>query len=562
MLKRAVGWFRSFLQLVSTHRVRVYIIFFGLTVAVYTALFHHYYPILEGRPLSWTESLQFVMQTLTTVGYGELLPFENELTSLFSILMMATGVVMIFMVVPLILTPYLSRLVRDTPPRRTTRPLEDHIVIIGFNETVRSLIEGLRITDRPVVIVTEDEETAIGLHRRYLWEVQVHVIWGNPMLTSTQEAAIIGRARSVVVTGEIRTTANLILAVRGRTSARVIAVVDDPAFDRYLRYAGADTILSPEHSTGLVLARYGLAPQEQRQIPDPADRSQEHLFWIVKAPILRGSPAIGRTLGELALFEKHGVLPLILWRGGIFEFMPGPDEVVDASAMLFLIGRAADIEQLMALELCVRDGTERKAVITGFGDVGATVYRELMAHGIRCTVVDPRELPFESVVGDAEEEAVLLRTGIEDAHLLVATVNDDEVNIFTVLMARNLNPSLKILARANHPGAVDRLYRAGANFVALQPTIGGQVITSTVLGDQLQVLLDLPDDRRIVKVPFMRTNPRSVRWLESRTGTSVIGIEGTDRSILRPYHGELLREGDQIILVGGVKELRRALRLI
>lgn len=258
MFGRVIGWFRSFLQLVSTQRVKVYLLFFGATVAVYTALFHHFYPLLEGRALTWTESLQFVMQTLTTVGYGELLPFENELTSLFSIVMMATGVVMIFMVVPLILTPYLSRFVRDTPPRRTTRPLEDHIVIIGFDETVRSLVEGLQFTDRPVVIVAEDEESAMKAHRRYRW--QAHVIWGDPVLSSTQEAAWIGRARSVVVTGEVRTAANTILAVRGKTDAQVIAVVDDPAFDRYLRYAGAEIVLSPKYSTGLVLARYGLSP--------------------------------------------------------------------------------------------------------------------------------------------------------------------------------------------------------------------------------------------------------------------------------------------------------------
>ncbi|MGD9936800.1 MAG: TrkA family potassium uptake protein [Methanoregulaceae archaeon] len=560
MFGRVIGWFRSFLQLVSTQRVKVYLLFFGATVAVYTALFHHFYPLLEGRALTWTESLQFVMQTLTTVGYGELLPFENELTSLFSIVMMATGVVMIFMVVPLILTPYLSRFVRDTPPRRTTRPLEDHIVIIGFDETVRSLVEGLQFTDRPVVIVAEDEESAMKAHRRYRW--QAHVIWGDPVLSSTQEAAWIGRARSVVVTGEVRTAANTILAVRGKTDAQVIAVVDDPAFDRYLRYAGAEIVLSPKYSTGLVLARYGLAPQEQQQVPDLVEPAQEHVFWIIKAPILRGSPAINRTLADLALFENHHVLPLILWRGGVFQFMPGPEEVVDSSAMLFLVGRAPDLERVMELELRVRGGMDRKAVITGFGDVGVAVHRELSERDILCTVVDPRELPFPSVVGDAEEEEVLVRSGIEDAHLLVTTVNDDEVNIFTVLMARNLNPSLKILARANHPGAVDRLYRAGANFVALQPMIGGQMIARTVLADRVQVLLDLPDGQRVVKVRFTRPRPRAVRWLEGRSGVSVIGIEGGTRSVLRPGPDEMFAAEDRLLLIGGVKELRRCLRLM
>lgn len=560
MLDRVKGWFRTSLQLVSTQRVKVYLLFFCATIAVYTALFHHFYPLLEGRPLSWTESLQFVMQTLTTVGYGELLPFENELTSLFSILMMASGVVMIFMVIPLIMTPYLSRFVRDMPPRRTTRPLEDHIVIIGYDVTVRSLVEGLQISDRQVLVVTEDEESAMMAHRRYRW--QAHVIWGDPVLASTQDAASIRRAHSVVVTGGARVAANTILAVRGRTAAQVIAVVDDPTFDRYLRYAGADMVLSPKHSTGLVLARYGLARQDPRDVPVEPDQEQQHTFWLIKAPILRGSPAIDRTLAELDLFERHRVLPLILWKGGVFQFMPGPDEVIDASAMLFLVGRVPDIERVMELELRVRGGRDRRAIITGFGDVGAAAHRELTARGILCTVIDPRELPFASVIGDAEEEEVLIRSGISEAHLLVATVNDDEVNIFTVLMARNMNPSLKIVARANHPGSVDRLYRAGANFVALQPTIGGQVIAGTVLADSVEVLLDLPDGQRVIKARFSRNRPRTVGWLEGRGGVSVIGIEGTDRSVLRPAPDVVFTEGERLLLVGGVKELRRSLRLM
>ena len=564
MLREFVRWLRSFAQLISTQRVKVYLLLFAAIVTVYTVLFHHFYPILEGKPTTWTESLLFVMQTLTTVGYGELLPFENELTSLFSIVMMTTGVVMIFMVVPLILTPYLYRFVRDTPPRRTARALEDHIVIIGFDETVQSLIESLQIADRPIVIVAEDEAAAMQAYRRYRWQAQA--IWGDPAVASTQEAASIPRARYIVVVGDERSAANTILALRGRTEAEVIAVVDDPAFDRYLRYAGAQVVLSPKHSTGQMLARYGFVPpglhsEADAFSPDHASLKDE-TFRLIKAPILRGSPAIDRTIGELALFETFGVVPLVLWRAGVFQLLPGPEEVVDSSAMLFLVGRASDLRPAIDQHLRPHGSGDRSALIAGFGDVGAAAYRELTARGIRCTVIDPVARGTSTVVGNAEDEAVLLASGIEEAHLLVAAVNDDSVNIFTSLLARNINPTIKIVARANRPGAVDRLYRAGADFVALQPVIGGQVIASTLLADQVTTLLDLPDGKRVVQLRWLKPRSRPVRWLEERTGVTVIGVEGGDRSILLPGPLETFFEGDLLLLIGSVNELRRCLRMM
>lgn len=568
MLSSVLRRLRSFAELVSVERVKVYLLVFAAIVAVYTVLFHQYYPVLEGRPISWPGALLFVMETLTTVGYGDLLPFSNELTSLFSVLMMTTGIVMFFMAVPLLLTPLLSRMIRDTPPRRTSRALEDHVVIIGYDDTARSILESLQVGDVPVVIVEEDEAMAMQAFARY--RGMAHVVWGDPGVASTQAAASFGAARYVVVVGSEQRAANTVLAIRDRTRAELIAVVDDPAFDRYLRYAGAEYVLSPKHMTGRMLARHGFVSADVESVADatPPDfvfrRSARHGqdLVLVKAPVLRGSPAIDRTLAEIGFYPNYGVEPLILWRGGAFTLLPAGDAVVDASAMLFLLGRAGEIAAAIERELRVPGQGDGRAVVAGFGDVGSAAYRELAARGIDCTVIDPRDHEVRTVIGRAEDEAVLKRSGIEAAQLLVAAVNDDAVNIFTTLMARNLNPDLKIVARANHAGAVDRLYRAGADFVALQPTIGGQVVAGIVLADRVRILLDLPNGQRVVQRRWMHEYPRTVQWLEGRTGAVVVGVEGTWGVVVRPGPGYAFREGNRVMLIGGVKELKRSIRLM
>jgi Trk K+ transport system NAD-binding subunit len=241
-------------------------------------------------------------------------------------------------------------------------------------------------------------------------------------------------------------------------------------------------VLSPKDIVGRILARYGFVAADVESVAGAApgtwilDRSLDHGdgLVLVTAPVPRGAPAVGRTLDEIGFQDRHGVAPVILWRGGRFTILLPGDTVVDAASMLFLLGRPGEVADAIEHELAVPATDDRRAIIAGYGDVGAAACRELASRGVEITVVDPRDHEFPTVIGRAEDEAVLKRSGVEDARLLVVAVNDDAVNIFTTLMARNLNPDLTIVARANHPRAVDRLYRAGADFVTLQPTIGGR----------------------------------------------------------------------------------------
>lgn len=237
-------------------------------VAGFTAGFHKLYPFLEGEPISWISSLLFVVETLTTTGYGDLLPFSNQLTSLLATVIMGTGVVLFFIGVPVLLTPIIAQVIRTTPPRRPGRVFEGHTVIIGYDDTVRSILESLRVGDVPAIVVVEDETTALQAHGRHRGEA--HVIWGDPGVALTQRAASLGAARHVVVVGSEQEVATTVLAVRDRTSAVVIAIVDDPSFERYIRFAGADYVLSPKDIVGRILARYGFVAADVESVAGAA----------------------------------------------------------------------------------------------------------------------------------------------------------------------------------------------------------------------------------------------------------------------------------------------------
>ena len=64
---------------------------------------------------------------------------------------------------------------------------------------------------------------------------------------------------------------------------------------------------------------------------------------------------------------------------------------------------------------------------------------------------------------------------------MIAAVGSEAENVYTVLTARELNPSLYIIARSESPDAESKLLRAGANRVLSPYQLGGIQMAATAL---------------------------------------------------------------------------------
>jgi CPA2 family monovalent cation:H+ antiporter-2 len=114
-----------------------------------------------------------------------------------------------------------------------------------------------------------------------------------------------------------------------------------------------------------------------------------------------------------------------------------------------------------------------RAVVVGYGPVGRTVTRILAENAIATTVIEMnidtvralRESGIEAVYGDATNETVLQGAGLADAHSLLISVADMSGAEETLRIAKRLNPTIQILARASYVRGVPRLRAAGAHDV-------------------------------------------------------------------------------------------------
>ncbi len=212
-------------------------------------------------------------------------------------------------------------------------------------------------------------------------------------------------------------------------------------------------------------------------------------------------------------------------------------------------------------------------VILGCGDVGKRVVETLGYAEIDFVVVDSRTQIFENadydfIVGNATEEEILLKSGVPHASTIIITLNDDTDVMFATLITRGLNPESTIIARSNSYKSIDKIYKAGADYVAALPIVAGQMLakmTSRCLDvpckkmDEDIMLYEGVDIEKhtVVNDTDLINKTVGELGLRNKKGCTIIGIEREGKIITDIMPSTMIKKGDIIAVVGGKEEISR-----
>ncbi len=137
------------------------------------------------------------------------------------------------------------------------------------------------------------------------------------------------------------------------------------------------------------------------------------------------------------------------------------------------LDRLPSVDTTAAREVRRNESRAHRAVLIGDGPTGRTVARMLKENGIEPTVIefnidtvrDLREHGADVVYGDATRPETLAEAGAATAGNLILTsagmANSEEV----IRSARELNPNIRVLARASYLRDLPSIKRAGADTV-------------------------------------------------------------------------------------------------
>jgi Trk K+ transport system NAD-binding subunit len=209
-------------------------------------------------------------------------------------------------------------------------------------------------------------------------------------------------------------------------------------------------------------------------------------------------------------------------------------------------------------------------ILLGYGDVGKSIVEILYRSPFRFVVVDSNDKVFENVdfehlIGNGADEEVLLAAGVKTASFEFVALNDDTNVIFATLISRSLNPELTIVARANSVKSIDKIYKAGADYVGSLSIVAGQMlakITANCMGKSCRIDEDimLYEGIEIEKYHVDRDsflNNRSIEELdlEGHIGCTIVGIERGKLVITAIKRQITIRAGDTIAVVGSSKQI-------
>jgi len=99
-------------------------------VLVYAGLYQLGMAAFEGETKTYAQSIQAVIESLTTAGFGGDAPWESTAMNLFVVAMNLTGVLLVFLALPLIVVPLFQQALEDRPPESTD--LLNHVVICSY----------------------------------------------------------------------------------------------------------------------------------------------------------------------------------------------------------------------------------------------------------------------------------------------------------------------------------------------------------------------------------------------------------------------------------------------
>ena len=178
----------------------------------YSVLFH-VLMAREGQHHSWLTGLYWTLQTMSTLGYGDI-AFTSDLGRMYSLLVLATGITILFIFLPFTLiqffyAPWLESRAASRAPRELPVDTSDHVILTAHGAIERALIERLTQFRTPYVVLVREVAQALALH-----DQGVHVMVGQLDDADTYRRARVGRAALVATTQSDAANANIALTVR------------------------------------------------------------------------------------------------------------------------------------------------------------------------------------------------------------------------------------------------------------------------------------------------------------------------------------------------------------
>jgi trk system potassium uptake protein TrkA len=220
-----------------------------------------------------------------------------------------------------------------------------------------------------------------------------------------------------------------------------------------------------------------------------------------------------------------------------------------------------------------------KIIILGAGQVGTSVAENLVNEANDITVIDTdsrrldelqNRLDLRTILGSGAHPDTLLQAGAEDADLMLAVTNSDEVNMAACQIAHTLFRTPTKIARIRATQYLTHPEIFAANAIPIDVIISPEQIVT----DYIQRLIEYPSALQVLDFAGGRVQLVAVRVIQGGPligheirelrdhlpgiDTRVAAVYRRDRPII-PEGDTVIEEGDEVFFIAAKQHLRQVL---
>ncbi len=254
--------------------------------------------------------------------------------------------------------------------------------------------------------------------------------------------------------------------------------------------------------------------------------------------------------------------------------------IAGVSTLAYVGGRA--VQDLIESKIFRRRKVSKKVeqlenhyIICGYGRLGRPICKELAASNSPFVVVEKSEERVEQLAalgylfihGDATQDDILLKAGIQRARGLVGVLATDADNVYVTLTARELNHQIFIVTRAIDDQAEKKLRRAGAHRIVKPYEIGAHRMAHLLVRPGVVDFIDIVARKNgmalgLEEIVVSEKSPLVNKTLmespiRKQLNIIIVAIYRNNNYIYNPTSASTIHAGDRLIAIGQWDDLQK-----
>ncbi|MGP3998556.1 potassium channel family protein [Streptomyces sp. 8N706] len=244
--------------------------------------------------VSFLDCVYYATVTLSTTGYGDIVPYGDGARLLNVLLITPLRVLFLIILVGTTLEVLTERTREEWRLARWRSSLRDHVVVVGFGTKGRSAVETLVAKGhrKQHVVIVDPSQKAIDAASE---EGYVGVV-GDATRSDVLLRAEAQRAKKVIIATQRDDTAVLVTLTARQLNrgAKIVAAVREEENAPLLRQSGADAVITSSSSAGRLLGLSVLSPSAVTVMEDLIQQGSG--LDLVERPVVKSE--VGRSVRD------------------------------------------------------------------------------------------------------------------------------------------------------------------------------------------------------------------------------------------------------------------------